>query len=59
MDVLSNLRVAYRILEDRTTTALHTQIGDGQRLGFARDETLGLRAAIEEVRHHSRNCDLR
>jgi hypothetical protein len=51
MDTLSNLRAAYRVLEDRVATALQTQIGDSQRLGIARDEALTLRGAIEDVRH--------
>jgi hypothetical protein len=52
MDVLSNLRIAYRILEDRVINALRTQIGDSQRLCIVRDEALTLRAVIQEVRQH-------
>ena len=49
MDQLSNLRVAYRILEDGTERALRTQIGDHQRLGYARDDALRLSLFINEV----------
>lgn len=57
MDIVTNLRVAYRILEDRITTALRTQIGDCQRLSAAQDEVLTLRGAIEEVRCHQSGSD--
>lgn len=50
MDVLSNIRAAYRVLEDRVTTALRTQIGDFERLRVTQDDVLALRGAIGEVR---------
>ena len=49
MDQLSNLRIAYRILEDRVEHALRTQVGDHQRLGFIRDDVLKFSLSIDEV----------
>ena len=49
MDPLNNLRLAYRVLEDRVNTALLTQLGDAERLKGSRDEAISLVHAIEQV----------
>ena len=49
MDLASNLRAAYRILEDRVSAALRTRIGDRQRLGTVRDNGLAFMAVIGDV----------
>jgi hypothetical protein len=46
---LYNLRTAYRVLEDRVIRALHTQLGDSQRLGEQRAQVLQFLQAAELV----------
>ncbi|KAF9779578.1 hypothetical protein BJ322DRAFT_1113378 [Thelephora terrestris] len=48
MDQVSNLRVCYRILEDRTITALQTQAGDSQRLRSLRDDAIVFMVAVND-----------
>jgi len=54
MDQASNLRAAYRILEDRVGGALRTRIGDSQRLSVMRNDALAFMAVIGNVRHQAR-----
>lgn len=49
MDQASNLRVGYRILEDNITIALHTKVGDRQRLSALRDGALAFMVAVDHV----------
>ena len=49
MDQLSNLRVAYRILEDRVNCALQAHVGDHQWLGVTRNDTLCFLSLIDEA----------
>lgn len=49
MEAQSNLRVAYRVLEDRVNTALRTQLGDAERLAGTRGEALTLIEAFEQA----------
>jgi hypothetical protein len=50
MDPLGNLRIAYRVLEDRVQTALRTQLGDAERLSGHREEAIRLVEMCEQVR---------
>jgi hypothetical protein len=52
MDLPSRLRVCYRILEDRVSTALRTRTGDRQRLRPIRDDGLLFMVTLEEVSIH-------
>lgn len=49
MDIVDNIRGGYRVLEDRVNTALHTQLGDAERLTGIRSEAIHLAETIEMV----------
>jgi hypothetical protein len=53
MSALDNIRLGYRILEDRIQTALRTQLGDAERLAGHRDEALRFIEMCEQVSLHS------
>ena len=58
MDQASNLHATYRILEDRVSATLQTQIGDCQRLGTVRDNGLAFMAMIRDVCYPAKEgCD--
>jgi len=46
---LYNLRTAYQVLQDRVIRALRTQLGDVERLGEQRNQTLQFLQAAELV----------
>ena len=56
MDQASNLRAAYRILEDRVEGVLRVQIGDRRRLSAMRNDVLAFMAAIGNVCHQARKA---
>ena len=51
MDInpLANLRQAYEELERRVQRALHTQVGDDERLAEVQEEVLSYIQAVEQV----------
>jgi hypothetical protein len=48
-DQLSNIRAAYRVLENRVVSALRTQLGDQLRLAAVTAQALALASAAEQV----------
>ncbi|KIM72386.1 hypothetical protein PILCRDRAFT_16180 [Piloderma croceum F 1598] len=50
-DQLSNIRAAYRVLENRVVSALRTQLGDQLRLAAVTAQALALASAAEQMDH--------
>lgn len=53
MDPVNNLRAAYHDLARKVARALHTQLGDGERLRSQRDEVLRFVEDASIVSTHS------
>jgi hypothetical protein len=49
MDVTSNLRRCYRLLEDNARLAFNTRTGDSQRLSALQNDALEFTAVINDV----------